>query len=93
MKTRLTLRPGQNGTRKLVAKYGARLVAVRYRYDSQRGVRLKTVELVEEEQPWEPEALPGCKPGTLVGIRIGFHEQGLRESIKAAGAIWLPERT
>jgi hypothetical protein len=27
-----------------------------------------------------------------VGVRINFHEQGLRDAIKAAGAIWLPER-
>jgi len=30
---RLILRPGQNGTKKLLEKYGDRLVSVRYRYD------------------------------------------------------------
>lgn len=34
METRLTLRPGQPGTRKLVARYGERLVRVRYLYDA-----------------------------------------------------------
>ncbi|HXG29426.1 MAG TPA: hypothetical protein VNJ47_11350 [Nevskiales bacterium] len=38
-KTRLTLKPGQNGTRKLQDKYGDRLLAVRYRYDPARRVR------------------------------------------------------
>lgn len=33
METRLTLRPGQPGTRKLVYKYGERLVCVRIRYE------------------------------------------------------------
>jgi hypothetical protein len=33
--TRLTLKPGQRGTHKLAAKYGDRLVRVRYRYDEQ----------------------------------------------------------
>lgn len=31
METRLSLAPGQNGTRKLRARYGERLVCVRYR--------------------------------------------------------------
>ena len=34
METRLTLRPGQPGTRKLVERYGERLVRVRYVYDA-----------------------------------------------------------
>jgi hypothetical protein len=33
METRLSLAPGQNGTKKLLARYGERLVCVRYRYD------------------------------------------------------------
>ena len=33
METRFTLRPGQAGTRKLVERYGDRLVCVRYVYD------------------------------------------------------------
>lgn len=51
-RTRLTLRPGQNGTKKLQDKYGERLLAVRYRYDPARRVRIKTVELIEEQLPW-----------------------------------------
>jgi len=34
VETRLSLAPGQNGTKKLVATYGERLVCVRYRYDT-----------------------------------------------------------
>jgi len=49
LKTRLTLAPGANGTKNLVKRYGTRLVCVRYRYDSERRVRIKTVELIEEE--------------------------------------------
>ena len=33
MKTRLTRKPGQKGTKKLTALYGEKLVCVRYRYD------------------------------------------------------------
>ena len=91
MKTRLTLRPGQNGTKKLVAKYGRRLVAVRYRYDPAYRMRLKTVELIEEELPWEP-VTRGLAPSDLVLLRLRYHEDKLRQSVKAAGGMWLAER-
>lgn len=52
METRLTLRPGMPGTKKLFACYGERLVCVRYLYDEARGRRLNTVELVIDEAPW-----------------------------------------
>jgi hypothetical protein len=34
MRTRLHLKPGQKGTKQLLAQYGDRLVCVRYRYDA-----------------------------------------------------------
>ena len=54
METRLSLAPGQNGTKKLLAKYGDRLVCVRYRYDPERKLRHKTAELIVETAPWSP---------------------------------------
>ena len=42
MRTRLHLKPGQRGTKLLLAQYGDRLVCVRYRYDAQRRKRFKT---------------------------------------------------
>jgi hypothetical protein len=36
METRLTLRPGMPGTKKLQARFGDRLVCVRYLYDRER---------------------------------------------------------
>jgi hypothetical protein len=89
LRTRLTLRPGDNGTKKLQAKYGARLLAVRYRYDPGRQRRLKTVELIEEELPWNLPP-PGTRraPDTPVRIRIAFDEIELRQAVKAAGAHW-----
>jgi hypothetical protein len=44
LRTRLTLRPSQPGTKQLRVQCGERLVCVRYRYDEQRQKRLKTVE-------------------------------------------------
>ena len=46
MKTRLTLKPGQRGTKSLAEKYGDALLCVRFRYDAELRQRLKTVELI-----------------------------------------------
>lgn len=48
--------PGQRGTRKLLARYGERLVCVRYRYDAASSTRYKTVELVVDRASWDPAA-------------------------------------
>ncbi|MGH8634726.1 MAG: hypothetical protein ACRET7_11425 [Burkholderiales bacterium] len=93
METRLSLAPGQNGTKTLLARYGERLVCVRYRYDAVRKVRHKTVELIVESAPWAPNRRhPRREPEDLVAVRIGFSETALRERIKAAGAIWRPKQ-
>ncbi len=89
METRLSLAPGQNGTKKLLATYGDRLVCVRYRYDRARGVRHKTVELIVETLPWAPRArAPRRESGDLVAVRIQYSETALRECVKSAGGIW-----
>ena len=87
IKIRLTLRPGQNGTRKLVEKYGEKLVAVRYRYDLESCRRLKTVEIIEEAVRWEPR---GGKvyAATVVAIRVEWRETSLRQKVKQAGGHW-----
>jgi hypothetical protein len=46
MLIRTVRKPGEPGTQKLLAKYGNRLVSVRYRYDPANGKRYKTVELI-----------------------------------------------
>ena len=48
-RVRLNLKPGQKGTKQLLAQYGDRLVCVRYRYDAYRKKRLKTVEILVAE--------------------------------------------
>jgi hypothetical protein len=91
--TRLTLAPGQNGTKKLLARYGERLVCVRYRYDAGLKVRHKTVELIVETVPWVPNRRNARRePQDMVAVRIAFSETTLRERIKAAGAIWRPRQ-
>ncbi|MGM0418690.1 MAG: hypothetical protein ACQEQS_08210 [Thermodesulfobacteriota bacterium] len=54
MRTRLHLKPGQRGTKRLSEKYGEQLVCVRYRYDDATKKRYKTVELIVDVAEWSP---------------------------------------
>ena len=93
MQTKLTLSPGQRGTKKLLQKYGEQLVCIRYRYTSELKKRFKTVELIIEESPWIPENGKGAvkkasKYDRPVSLRIGYRESELRDRIKSAGGEW-----
>ncbi|HYE65798.1 MAG TPA: hypothetical protein VD966_09445 [Pyrinomonadaceae bacterium] len=97
MLTRLILKPGQKGTKKLLARYGKRLICVRYRYDEQRRRRYTTVELIVEAVPWEPQAKekPRQKTipdDTLIDIQVHWGDLELSRRVKNAGGIWNRER-
>jgi hypothetical protein len=49
MQPRRTLTPGQKGAKKILERYGERLVCVRYRYDERRRKRFTTIEIIVEE--------------------------------------------
>jgi len=90
MHVKATLAPGQNGTKQLVQQYGDQLVCVRYRYDKARQKRIKTVELIVDEQDWIPGVIiPVDHP---VALKIGFGETELRQQIKKAGGYWNPQQ-
>ncbi len=89
MRTRRTLTPGQKGTKKLLRQYGSQLVCVRYRYDAERRLRFKTVELIIEQAPWSPPATR-IAGATLVGVRVGAKEVELQRQVKQAGGRWNP---
>lgn len=90
MKTRLSLKPGQKGTKRLTRKYGDVLVCVRLRYDEKAGKRYKTVELIEEEADWTPPP-PRFASDAFVPLRIAASNITLRTMVKAAGGKWVPE--
>ena len=95
MKTKLTLKPGQHGTKAWVDKYGDRLVSVRYRYDEETQKRYKTVELIVESSNWVPEQKhqnTGWCMTDILGIKIGPFEKELQEQVKRAGGIWRPRQ-
>ncbi|MFQ5881433.1 MAG: hypothetical protein ACE5I9_03010 [Candidatus Methylomirabilales bacterium] len=87
MRILLNLKPGQKGTKKLLAEYGDRLVCVRYRYDGRTKKRLKTMELIVAERDWEPKRRR-LTDETIVGVRIGLQEVELRNRAKRAGGKW-----
>ena len=91
MKTRLTLQPGQDGTVRLVEKYGDRLLYVRYRYDPVRKRRVKTVELIEEEVPWLPQQ-GRLSRKTIVAIRVAAQEHTIQRKVRQAGGVWDAQR-
>ncbi len=88
---RKKLKPGQAGTRKLLAEYGEKLVCVRYRYDAANKRRIKTVELVIEETPWQPRPVK-IASNEIMHLRIKYGEIALRNLVKAAGGKWNSER-
>lgn len=91
MKTRLILKPGQKGAKRLTDQYGDALVCVRYQYDSELRQRLKTVELIVERTDWTPPP-PKHAADSLVPLHIEGYEKDLRAQAKAAGGRWSPEK-
>jgi hypothetical protein len=86
METKATMRPGQKGTRKLTARFGERLLFVRYRYDEKRKKRFTTVELIVEEADWTP------RPAPIVPVQVDYWEAALQREVKAAGGKWDRDR-
>jgi hypothetical protein len=76
--------PNDRGAKKLTAKYGNRLIGVRYRYDEGKSRRFTTVELIEEEVAWKPK----IAKDKLMRLKITWDEKEVREQVKAAGGRW-----
>ena len=79
------LSPGMPGTRRLLERYGAALVCVRYReVEAPDGTRrLTTIELVVDERQGKPRD---------AWLRIAYDETELRRAIKQAGGVWDSQR-
>ena len=93
MEARLKLKPGQNGTKKLLARFGERLVCVRYRYDEARSLRCTTVELIVSQSAWQPRKRSRASPRSpheMVYVRIAYDDIALRAKMKTLGALWRP---
>ena len=92
----------EKGTKDLLARYGASLLYVRYRYDEDTGERLKTVGLVVQRRSRRREVeCPGSRRlGVQAGVaarrrvalRIGLRERDLQGRVKSVGGWWDPIR-
>jgi len=82
------LKPGQKGTQRLVARFGAALICVRYRYDERTGDNLTTAELIVDRRPRLMTA--SYRNTDLVAVSVPYTETALRERLKAAGGRWNP---
>jgi hypothetical protein len=89
MRVRRTLAPVQKGPKKVLRQYGAQLVCVRYRDDTERRLRFTTAERMIEQAPWSP-ASTRTAGATLVGVRVGANEVALQRQVKHAGGRWNP---
>ena len=94
---RQTLRPGESVSRRLTARFGDKLVCIRYRVDAAGGMRYTTVELIVDQAPLagrkaraSSSAVPDRNP--MVGVKIFYREDALREKAKEEGAIWRPRQ-
>ncbi|MCP3960418.1 MAG: hypothetical protein GY719_21445 [bacterium] len=85
-----------------MARHGASLVCVRYRYDEDTREHVKTVELVVRRRSREREleraasAEAGSRAAVAaprrVALRIGLRERDLQSRVKSAGGRWDPGR-
>lgn len=90
-----TLKPGDNGTKRLTSRYGDRLVCVRYRQDKAKNRRYTTVEIIVDEGPIEQNKLYRLAPEerTLsVCVFVASGDQETRAKVIEAGGIYLPDR-
>ncbi|NOY58884.1 MAG: hypothetical protein GXO75_08105 [Calditrichaeota bacterium] len=85
--TAKTIIAGQPGTQKWQKKFGDSLVCVRYKYDVDEHRKIKTVELVVEDEPWQmdKERTPANK---LIGLQVFYGETSLGRLVRAAGGRW-----
>ncbi len=89
MKSYAHIKPGRNGIKRLVEKYGDSLICVRYRYDEFSGERLKTAEIIVEGKGGKPSLR--YRDEDIEQVSVAFIEKKLRDLLKIAGARWVRE--
>lgn len=88
MKTHKHLKPGENGTLRLLERFGDNLLCVRYRYDAIRDVRIETAEIIVDEKPGK--GVPRIREMDIVLVQVPFTMKALRDRLKSVGAKWDP---
>ena len=88
-----TIPAGQQGSGKYVNTWGNKLLNVRYREDEARGEIVTTVEIVVDSRPKPKQGSQqrgylARRDQTPVSLRIDFHEEELRATVKSRGGRW-----
>ena len=85
--TTKTIQAGKPGTDKWIKKYGNALICVRYKYDLDQRRKIKTVELIVEDEPWvkDKTRIPANK---IVGIKVSYGEKEIGILVRKAGGTW-----
>ena len=89
--TTKTMLPGQYGTKRLMKKYGDKLLAVRYRLDKEQKKKLKTVEIITNEWDYKENRRNSTPPNKIVHLYIEYGEKDLGLIIRYAGGFWNKE--
>jgi len=94
MEVEKTLKPGENGTKRFVERFGDKLVCVRHRHDRNRGMRYTTVELIIDQRLSKLHYGPGPRDQgrELKPVRIAYAEEALRQKVREAGGYWDTEK-
>ncbi len=88
--TTKTIYPGNPGSIKETKLYGDQLVCVRYKYDRDKQVNVKTVELITEiNKVKRSHRIPFNKQ---VYVKVGRFEKHIQRIVKSAGGTWHPEK-
>jgi len=87
MRTIKKLKPGAKGTKKLLERYGDKLVCVRYRNDDERKRRVKTIELIIEEKSLSANA-PKIPMNKMMALKVKYGEVEIGKMIRSAGGKW-----
>ena len=82
---------GQPGTKRMMEIYGDKLVCVRYRYDGDKKIKYKTVEILVDSGFWESKVKRENEE-RRIELRIAYNEIELRTRVKEAGGIWKNEK-
>jgi hypothetical protein len=78
---------GRIGTKGLMKEYGDRFVCARYRYDAERKLKIKTVEIIVAREPWSGFTRKN-PPNKLIALRVAYHETYMRRLMREAGGRW-----
>ncbi len=66
---------------------------MRYIYDEERGLRYKTVELIEAQIAWQPTIdIQSKENRRCVWVKVAYGETALRQELRKVDARWCPQR-